>query len=146
MKRDVSPQVNFGKGDTKRRRRAELASEHEVEVKEAFDLFDPHKTAFITYHELKVILRALGFDVKKSEVVQLAREFDVEETGKVSFEDYLEIMRRKYGERDPIEETLKAFRLFDLEGKGKISLADLRRVGKELGEALKEEELAAMIE
>jgi hypothetical protein len=31
----------------------------------------------------------LGFDVKKSEVVQLAKEFDVEETGRVSLEDYL---------------------------------------------------------
>ena len=128
------------------KRRAELAGEHEVEVREAFELFDPHKTSFITYHELKVILRALGFEVKKSEVVQLAKEFDVEETGRLSYDDYLEIMRRKYGERDPIEETLKAFRLFDQDGKGKISLADLRRVGKELGESLKEEELAAMIE
>lgn len=138
-KRDVSPQPSSLARGEKRRRRGELASEHEVEVKEAFDLFDPHKTSFITYHELKVILRALGFDVKKSEVVQLAKEFDVEESGRVSYEDYLEIMRRKYGERDPIEETLKAFRLFDADGKGKISLADLRRVGKELGEALKEE-------
>jgi centrin-3 len=52
-------------------------------------LFDPHKTSNITYHELKVILRALGFDIKKSEVVQLAREFDIEESGKVSYQDYL---------------------------------------------------------
>ena len=76
----------------------------------------------------------------------MAREFDVEESGRVSFEDYLEIMKRKYGQRDPIEEALKAFKLFDVDGRGKISLTDLRRVAKELGEALKEEELMAMIE
>lgn len=48
-------------------------------------------------------------------------------------------MKRKYAERDPIEETLKAFRLFDEEGKGKISLYDLKKVAKELGETLREE-------
>ena len=58
----------------------------------------------------------------------------------------MEIMRRKYAERDPIEETLKAFKLFDETGKGKIGLNDLKRVAKELGETLKEEELIAMIE
>ena len=42
-------------------------------------------------------------------------------------------MKRKYSERDPIEEALKAFRLFDVDGRGKISLNDLKRVGKELG-------------
>ena len=127
-------------------RRVGLAADQETEVREAFELFDPHQSGVITYHELKVILRALGFEVKKSEVVQMAREFDIDETGKVAFEDYKEIMRCKYSERDPIEETLKAFKLFDLDGKGKISLADLREVSRELGEALREEELAAMIE
>jgi centrin-3 len=61
-----------------KRRKAQLAPEQDTEVREAFELFDPHRTAYITYHELKVILRALGFEIKKSEVVQLAREFDIE--------------------------------------------------------------------
>ena len=115
-------------------------------MREAFELFDPNRTSSISYHELKVILRALSFDIKKSEVVQLAREFDVDERGRINYEDYLEIMKRKYGERDPIEEALKAFKLFDGDNRGKISLNDLRRVAKELGEALKEEDLLAMIE
>jgi hypothetical protein len=34
-------------------------------------------------------MRALGFDIKKSEVVQLAKEFDVDESGKINYADYL---------------------------------------------------------
>jgi Ca2+-binding EF-hand superfamily protein len=48
--------------------------------------------------------------------------------------------------RDPREEILRAFDLFDADGKGRIELADLRRVARELGEGLQEEELQAMIE
>lgn len=48
--------------------------------------------------------------------------------------------------RDPRDEILRAFELFDAEGKGNINLADLRRVARELGEGLQEEELVAMIE
>lgn len=48
--------------------------------------------------------------------------------------------------RDPREEILRAFELFDQSGKGRITLDDLRRVARELGEGLQEEELQAMIE
>lgn len=41
---------------------------------------------------------------------------------------------------------MRAFDLFDADGKGRIELADLRRVARELGEGLQEEELQAMIE
>ena len=35
-------------------------------VRWRFDLFDAEKTGRIDYHELKVCMRALGFDVKPS--------------------------------------------------------------------------------
>jgi centrin-3 len=125
----------------KRRQRQELTEEQKQEIKEAFDLFDTDKTGTIDYHELKVAMRALGFDVKKTEVLGLMREYDRDGAGAIEYIDFLEIMTHKIQERDPIEEILKAFKLFDEDNSGRISLRNLRRVARELGENLSDDEL-----
>ena len=76
----------------KRRARQELSDEQKQEIREAFDLFDTNKTGTIDYHELKVAMRALGFDVKKPEVVELMNEYDREGQGYIVFDDFLDHM------------------------------------------------------
>lgn len=128
------------------RRRRELTDEQRQEIKEAFDLFDTDKDGFLDYHELKVSMRALGFDVKKVEVQKILKDYDRQGDGLISERDFTEVVTEKMLERNPVEEMLKAFKLFDDDNTGKISLRNLRRVARELGEEMSEEELKAMID
>jgi len=127
-------------------KRPELTEEQRTEIKEAFDLFDTDRSGSIDYHELKVAMRALGFDTKKQDLVKLIEQYDREETGQITFNDFMEIMTQKILDRNPEEEIFKAFQLFDDDNSGKISLKNLRRVARELGENLSDEELQAMID
>ncbi|GAB9464120.1 hypothetical protein Gpo141_00001561 [Globisporangium polare] len=129
-----------------RRVKQELQDDQKKELKEAFELFDAEKNGSIDYHELKVLMRALGFQVKKREVLELVEEVDINRSGRVEFSDYMEIMRRKILARDPEEEIARAFALFDEDGSGQITLRKMRRVAKELGENLGDDELQAMID
>ena len=133
-----------------------------------FNLFDVDKDAHIDYHELKVALKALGFDLPKTDILSVLQTHGVPastlhgdnkavaQSGRPTFAGpsrllmsqaaFVTVAARMIAARDPRDEILRAFALFDVDGKGSISLDDLRRVAKELGEGLQEEELQAMIE
>lgn len=148
----------------------QLSEEQREEIAEAFALFDLDKDKRIDYHELKVAMKALGFEVPKAEILGLLQSFGVSSQdvqaqqasgaqGKapqqaayshpkllLPLQSFQYLMATRILGRDPREEILRAFELFDEGSKGKISLQDLRRVARELGEGLQEEELVAMIE
>lgn len=138
-----------------------------------FGLFDLDKDGHIDYHELKVALKALGFDLPKSDILSILQTHGVPASSLPSHSQpnqnsqqragakptfsgpsrlllshaaFLTLAAQRILARDPRDEILRAFELFDTEGKGSINLADLRRVARELGEGLQEEELVAMIE
>ena len=134
-----------------------------------FQLFDLDKDQHIDYHELKVALKALGFELPKSDILSILQTYGIAASslkgnaaGKqpqkqpptfsgpsrllLSRDDFIRIAAKKIFERDPQEEINRAFDLFDPDHKGMIDIADLRRVTQELGEGIQEEELQAMIE
>ncbi len=124
----------------------DLTEEQKQEIREAFDLFDTEGTGLIDAKELKVALRALGFEPKKEEIRKMLSDVDKEGTGLVSYQSFFDLMTTKMGERDSKEEILRAFRLFDDDETGKISFKNLRRVANELGENMTDEELQEMID
>ena len=90
-------------------------------------------------------MRALGFEPKKEEIRKMIADADRDGSGVIDFPEFLDMMTQKMAERDPREEMLKAFRLFDDDETGKISFKNLKRVAKELGENMTDEELQEMI-
>lgn len=141
-KKPIGPSVARKKSGPK----FDLSDEQKADIKEAFNLFDTEATGFIDSKELKVAIRALGFEPKKEEIKRMIADVDKEGTGKISFVDFQQLMTVKMAEKDSNEEILKAFRLFDDDDTGKISFKNLKRVAKELGENLNDEELQEMIE
>jgi centrin-1 len=110
------------------------------------DLFDTDGSGSIDAKELKVAMRALGFKPKKEEIKKMIADIDTDGSGTIDFNEFLEMMTAKMSERDPMEEIIKAFRLFDDDETGKISFKNLKRVAKELGENMTDEELQEMID
>ena len=154
-----------------------MTEEQKQEIREAFDLFDTDGSGTIDAKELKVAMRALGFEPKKEEIKKMIADIDKDGSGTIDFNEFLEMMTAKMvsispptsasrhyffecacplspfllltgpfqSERDPMEEIIKAFRLFDDDETGKISFRNLKRVAKELGENMTDEELHEMI-
>lgn len=148
QKHDIPYHATSKTGSAKPARigRPMVREDHLKEISAAFSLLDSANTGQIDYHELKVAMRALGFDVKKQEVLQLMSKYDTMDTGFIDYDGFKSIMIKKISERDPMEEINRAFELFDEDCKGKISFKDLQRVSKELGHNLSDAEIRAMIE
>lgn len=70
--------------------KAELLNEQKQEIREAFSLFDMNNDGCLDYHELKVALRALGFDLSKREVLDIIHEYDTEDRNLITYESFFQ--------------------------------------------------------
>ena len=73
----------------------ELTEEQKQEIREAFDLFDTDGSGTIDAKELKVAMRALGFEPKKEEIKKMIADIDKDGSGTIDFNEFLEMMTAK---------------------------------------------------
>merc|ERR1712162_79213 len=123
-----------------------LSEQQKQEIREAFDLFDTDGSGAIDAKELKVAMRALGFEPKKDEIRKMISDIDKDGDGTIDFDEFMMMMTAKMAEKDSREEIVKAFRLFDDDETGRITFKNLKRVAKELGENMTDEELMEMVD
>jgi centrin-1 len=73
-------------------------------------------------------------------------DLDKNKSGTIDFEEFLDMMTARMSDKDTREDVAKVFRLFDDDNTGTISLRNLRRVARELGETMTDEELQEMVD
>jgi centrin-2/centrin-1 len=58
-------------------------------------LFDTDGSGTIDIKELKVAMRALGFEPKKEEIKKMMQDVDKSGNGRIDFNEFLELMTEK---------------------------------------------------
>eukprot|EP01012_Entosiphon_sulcatum_P010987 TRINITY_DN16583_c0_g1_i1.p1 TRINITY_DN16583_c0_g1~~TRINITY_DN16583_c0_g1_i1.p1 ORF type:complete len:182 (-),score=59.35 TRINITY_DN16583_c0_g1_i1:26-571(-) len=127
----------------------ELTEEQEAELHEAFNLLESEGVGTIEAKDLKVALRALGYEPQKDKLKKIISEIDKDSmSGTLLFDEFKKIMAEKLFDYENDEELAIAFPLFACVSGSQsdhITADDLRKIANELGEPLTEEELQEMM-
>ena len=128
-----------------------LREEQLAEIKQAFQVLDKSGSGLISGNDLRVALRALGFEPTKHEISKVLHDISKKNITNASrrpdslnFEEFIEFMKEKLNEPDSREHLKASFHLFK-GSSSMIGLSDLRRVACEIGESISDEELLEMI-
>eukprot|EP01071_Lankesteria_metandrocarpae_P004080 Lankesteria_metandrocarpae@DN3357_c0_g1_i2.p1 len=123
-----------------------LTEEEIEEIRESFNLFDTDGSGRIDPKELKAAMQSLGFESKNPTIYRMIADLDSHGKSSVDFEEFLDAITSKLGDKESRDGIQKIFALFDDDKTGTISLRNLKRVAKELGETMSDDELREMIE
>lgn len=137
-----------GGGGSKRREvvHLDVTATQQAELRQAFDYFDRDGSGRMAASELRVALRALGFECGPGDLNLLLQ--DVGAGGLDATLDFSEFKRAlllKAGERESKEEVLRAFQMLDYNDNGVITFEDLKSVCESVGHDLTDDELVEMV-
>ena len=122
-----------------------LSSDEIEEIKEAFDIFDVDKSGAISVSELLKAMKTLGFDSKNPAIYNMIADMDHDGSGEIEFEEFLDMMTARISDKNTKEDLERVFKLFDDDRTDEITVDNLRRVAKELGEEISDEELNEIV-
>ncbi|KAH8740778.1 centrin [Cryptosporidium ryanae] len=123
-----------------------LTDDEIEEIRKTFNLFDTDGSGTIDPKEMKAAMQSLGFESQNPTMYQLIADLDREGSSAIDFEEFLDAIASKLGDKDSREGIQKIFAMFDDDKTGTITLKNLKRVAHELGETMTDDELREMIE
>ena len=126
-------------------RSANLNEEDIIELKEVFDYYDSTGMGVLLPNDLKLLLTEHGFNPAKKTIYEIIAEFDQDETGGISFPEFMKAMGTRPIKNESRRDVEKVFKKYDRANKGYLTVADLREVMRQFKEPLEEEMMEMMV-
>eukprot|EP01064_Diplonema_japonicum_P029754 TRINITY_DN488_c1_g2_i1.p1 TRINITY_DN488_c1_g2~~TRINITY_DN488_c1_g2_i1.p1 ORF type:complete len:171 (+),score=57.35 TRINITY_DN488_c1_g2_i1:48-560(+) len=90
-----------------------MAALTDTQLREVFDLFDASGDESIDTEELGLVMEALGFGkMEEDDLKRMIHEVDVDMSGKIEWDEFKVMMRKKSYKADSREEIAAAFAAF----------------------------------
>ena len=122
-----------------------ITDEQRKELQDVFDQFDKDKDGKISAKELENAMQSMGQNPTVDEVQEMMREVDLNQDGKIDFDEFMYLMTKSSPDTQTEDEVINAFRVFDKEGNGLISSAELKHIMMTIGDKMTEEEADEMV-
>merc|ERR1719400_2813368 len=95
--------------------------------------------------DMQSLFGNLGVEVTKEELKEKIDEVDIERNGKVSFSEFVALMRETITDIHDEKRLKEAFTIFDSDGNGEIDIGELDKMMKKLGQELEIDQIKEMI-
>ena len=116
------------------------------EVENSFYAFDTDESGFLDKHELSAALKALGFELRKSEIEAIISENDINQVGGINIKTFHKIADVLVSNRDPISDIKKSFLRFSSDGTSQlIDFKCLKKIAKENNILITDDKINEMI-
>jgi len=123
----------------------QLSYDDVVDLKEVFDTYDSTQMGVLLPNDIKLFLQQNGFNPNKKTVYEIVAEFDTEETGGLSFRDFMYAIETRPRDNETRKEIATIFRKYDRSGTGYIDLQDIKDVNQHVKEQLDDDTMQLML-
>merc|ERR1712226_181730 len=114
----------------------------------AFNMLDKNGCGTICVEDVHRLFTGLGKNLSQDEEKDIIAEYDINESGDVTFPEFLAMMSEKdriKGKDDEYEELKAAFEVFDVDGDGYLGFEEFSNALKQIGEHFSDFEVREFI-
>jgi len=112
-----------------------LTKEEIATAKEIFDALDQDHDGSIDHNDMKKALSNAGYKLEDDEIKALIKMADADNSGKVSWQEFLKVVEKRPIRRRIEASLRKLFQAMDVDGSGYLTKDDLKKLLKDAGYA-----------